>query len=96
MDLPHSERGQFGELVPPLPPNRLQSNASPEHGAAADVSRSQLLHADSIREWFNNELDRLEKRKERGIFSVAQERRMHPNIAPAPWDPARWDACGRF
>jgi len=31
-----------------------------------------LMSGDGVRDWFNGELDRLEKRRERGIFSSAQ------------------------
>jgi hypothetical protein len=48
----------------------------------SEGGRPLVLSGDGVRDWFNGELDRLEKRRERGIFSAAQV-----NQPPATYEP---------
>ena len=44
-----------------------------------------VMSGDGVRDWFNGELDRLEKRRERGIFSAAQVNQPPPRLrTPEP------------
>ena len=42
--------------------------------------RPLVMSGDGVRDWFNGELDRLEKRRERGIFSAAQVNQPPPRL----------------
>jgi len=64
------------DLSPGQPSGHYTSRSeggSAFHGTPVQSEMGRpVMQADAVREWFNSELDRLEKRRERGIFSATQ------------------------